>query len=122
MRVALLVRERVMPAMCRTPVDQRPLQRHRTGDRESDLQGTGRLETLVGKQTVVADRHAETGEPVEADRDGSVHHAQAMPPEGDERQEEPEERKDRGDENGATLPFRAVVVERLDAGDVHMTG
>ena len=65
-RVALVIRERVVLAVIRDPLDHRALDRRRAEDGEERAERTTRLKAPVGEETVEADRHAE------ADR--YVHH------------------------------------------------
>ena len=98
MRVALLIRERVVLAVVGHPLGQRALHRHAAEDGEDGLQPGPGLEALVREVAVEADRRPERADDVEADEEGEVEPVEGDAPEEAHRREKPEGRHDDGDE------------------------
>ena len=71
-RIAGLVAEDVVAAVDRDPADDGPLDRHRSGRCEHDLQPPHGPEAAVREETVVADRDPESGHDVERRREDDV--------------------------------------------------
>src|SRR5438045_6789952 len=90
MRVARLVRERVMLAMIGHPLRDRALHRHAAEDREQRLDRRPCLEALVREEAVEADRRSERAADVQAREKGGVDPVKADLPEQAHRGHEPE--------------------------------
>jgi hypothetical protein len=67
-----MVAEAVMLSMGRDPTDERPFDRHRTGDGEPDLEGSAGSEALMGEQSVIADSDAVAGHDVQSHRNDDL--------------------------------------------------
>ena len=97
-RVARLVRERVVLAMVGDPLDERALHRHAAEDRERRLHRRARLEALVREVAVEADRRPERTDDVEGGEHGDVDQVEGDSPERSRGDGDSERRDDDGDE------------------------
>ena len=97
-RVAGLVRERVVLAVVGDPLRERPLHRHAAEDRERRLDRPARLEAAVREVAVEPDRRPEGADDVEAGEEREVEPVERDAPEEAHRGEDPERRDDHRDE------------------------
>jgi hypothetical protein len=102
-RIALLIRERVVLAVVGHPVDDRALDRHGAEDRERRTQPRLRLERAVREHPVEADRHAEPDEDVHHGEDGEIQPRDEPAPQQVDRSKEADEGQHHGDDRDAAL-------------------
>ena len=98
MRIAVLIRERVVLAVICDPLGERPLHRHAAQDRERRLHRRARLEGAVREVAVEPDRDAEGADHVHPGHDREVARVEGDAPEGARGEHDPERRHDDRDE------------------------
>ena len=114
MRVALLVRERVMLAVIGHPLRDRALHRHAAEDAERDLHRLPRLEAAMREVAVEADRRPERAQHVEDEEQQQVDGVERDAPQHAHRRQQRQRRHHDGD-HGDYLAEAARV--RADGAD-----
>ena len=95
MRVAVVVGERVVLAVVGDPGDHRALHRHRAEHRDDRAERARGLERAVGEHPVVAERHAERGDHVEADHQRQLERPDRAVPQQHDRDDQADQRQRR---------------------------
>ena len=102
MRITLLIAVLMMAAVSSTPPKDRSLGGHRTQNSQGHRDQRTGAKRLMREKTVVADRDSKAGDDVPDRHQGKLDPTDAVPPEVHDSHDQPNDRRENGNEIGNT--------------------